>query len=272
MLKGKTPVLVAVFLGTLAGAVAWAAVKRKEREVKAGWTLVPVLVASRDLAEGSVVSWDSVSQRPIPEQFVTSSVVKPDSATYVIGQKVLVPLQAGDPLLWTQFEASRASERLSTTVVQKMRAITLDASGSKMGVGGWIRPNDHIDLLGTFRDPNTAEQTSVTLMQNVMVIAAGKLTGNTNVNLLPENAREFSSLTLLVLPEEAEILSLASDLGSLTATLRNPADIDTLEARGRTTLATLLTGVRETEFIRRRAHLITMIRKNDLTQESVPTP
>jgi pilus assembly protein CpaB len=153
-----------------------------------------------------------------------------------------------------------------------MRAITLDASGSKMGVGGWIRPNDHIDLLGTFRDPNTAEQTSVTLMQNVMVIAAGKLTGNTNVNLLPENAREFSSLTLLVLPEEAEILSLASDLGSLTATLRNPADIDTLEARGRTTLATLLTGVRETEFIRRRAHLITMIRKNDLTQESVPTP
>ena len=56
---------------------------------------------------------DMVSQRSIPEQFITSSVVKPDSASYVIGQKVMVSLQAGDPLLWSQFETSRAAERLT---------------------------------------------------------------------------------------------------------------------------------------------------------------
>lgn len=244
MLKGKTPLLIAVILGMLAGAVAWQGIKRKEKEVKAGWNLVPVIVANQDLAEGTVITYEMVSQRPIPEQFVTSSIVKPDSASYIIGQKVLVPLQTGDPLLWSQFETSKAAEKLSTIVQKKGRALTLDVSGSRMSVGGWVRPNDHVDIIGSFRDPGSGDQLAVTLMQNVVVLATGKITGTTNINLLPEGERDYQTLSLLVLPEEAEILSLAAELGSLTVTLRNPEDIDVQEERGRATIQTLLTGER----------------------------
>ncbi len=244
MLKGKTPLIVAIILGVLAGAVAFSAVKRKEKEVRAGWNLVPVVVAGQDISEGTVITYEMVSQRAIPEQFVTSSVVKPDSANYVVGQRVLVPLQAGDPLLWSQFETSKAAEKLSTIVQKKGRALTIDLTGAKMSVGGWIRPNDHVDIIGSFRDNSSGEQIAVTLMQNVVVLATGKITGTTNINLLPESERSYNNLTFLLLPEEAEILSLASELGGLTLTLRNPEDIDVQEERGRATMNTLLTGER----------------------------
>src|SRR4051812_46927445 len=199
MLKGKTPLLVAIVLGVLAGAVAYLSIKKKEREVKAGWNLVPVVVAADSVSEGTVVTYDMISQRPIPEQFVTSSVIKPDSANYIVGQKVLVPLQAGDALLWSQFETSKAAEKLSTIVQKKGRAVTIASSGTA-AVGGWIRPNDHIDIIGTFRDPQTQEQMAVTLLQNVVVLATGKITGTTNINLLPDSDRGFDNISLLVLP------------------------------------------------------------------------
>jgi pilus assembly protein CpaB len=244
MLKGKTPLLVAAVLGLLAGAMAYVAVLRQEREARAGWNLVEVVVAAQDIAEGTAATEEMLGKRKMPEQFVTRSVIKPDSAHLLIGQKILVPVQAGDPLLWTQFETSQAAEKLSTIVQKKGRALTLDLNGSKMSAGGWIRPNDHLDIIGTFRDPSTGEQTAVTLMQNVVVLATGRMTGTTNATLLPENERKYNTVTLLVLPEEAEILSLASELGQLSFTLRNPEDIDVQEERGRATLNTLLTGER----------------------------
>src|SRR6266550_1652143 len=156
MLKGKTPLLVALVLGLFAGVIAYSAIKKQEANVRRGWNLVPVVVAAVDISEGTQVSFDMISQRSVPEQFVTSSVVKPDSASYVVNQKVLVPVQAGDPLLWSQFETTKAAERLSTKVQKKARAITLDANKST-AVGGWVRPNDHVDIIGTRSEEHTSE-------------------------------------------------------------------------------------------------------------------
>jgi pilus assembly protein CpaB len=259
MLKGKTPLIVALVLGLLAGVVAYSAIKKKEADVRRGWNLVPVVVASQDIPEGTVVTFDMISQRSVPEQFVTSSVVKPDSASYVVNQKVLVPLQAGDPLLWSQFETTKAAERLSTKVQKKGRAITIEAKATT-AVGGWIRPNDHVDLIGTFRDPQTDENVAVTLLQNVIVLATGKITGTTNVNLIPENQREYSNISLLVIPEEAEILVLAQELGNLTLSLRNEDDVDIIEERGRATISTLLSGERTRVLEKKRQEIIQIIK------------
>ena len=246
MLKGKTPLVIALVLGLLAGIIAWSAIKKREADVRRGWSLVPVVVASQDIPAGAVVTLDMLSQRSVPEQFVTSSVVKPDSATYVVGQKVLVALQKGDPLLWSQFETTRAAERLSAKVQKKVRAITIE-SRPTTAVGGWIRPNDHVDVIGTFRDPQTDENVAVTLLQNVIVLATGKVTGTTNVNLIPE---------------EAEILTLAGELGNLTLSLRNEEDVDMLEERGRATIGTLLSGEPTRVLEQKRREIIQIIKGN----------
>ncbi len=259
MLKGKTPLVVALVLGLLAGVVAYSAIKKKESDVRRGWNLVPVVVAAADIPEGTVVTYDMISQRQVPEQFVTSSVVKPDSANYVLSQKVLVPLQAGDPLLWSQFETTKAAERLSSKIQKKGRAISIQAAKTS-AVSGWVRPNDHVDIIGTFRDPATNENTAVTLLQNVIILATGKITGTTKVNLIPESQREYQNVTLLVLPEEAEILVLAGEMGTLTLSLRNEDDVDTMEDRGRATIHTLLSGERTRALQEKRREIIQIIK------------
>jgi len=259
MLKGKTPLIVAAVLGLLAFVVSWSAIRKRESDVRKGWNLVPVVVAAVDISEGSVVTMDMVSQRSIPEQFVTNSVVKPDSANYIVGQKVLVTLQAGDALLWSQFETTRSAERLSTKVQKKARAITISTE-TKTSVGGWVRPNDHVDLIGTFKDPSSGEQVAVTLMQNILVIATGKITGTTNVNLVPEGQREYNNVSLLVTAEDVEMLVLAQELGALTMSLRNEDDLDMLGERGRATINTLLSGERLKILEQKRINTIQVIR------------
>ncbi len=271
MLKGKTPLIVAIVLGLVAGVVAWSAIKKKESDVRRGWNLVPVVVAAIDISEGTVVAFDMISQRSVPEQFVTSSVVKPDSASYVVNQKVLVPVQAGDPLLWSQFETTKAAERLSTKVQKKARAITIDANKSA-SVGGWVRPNDHVDLIGTFKDPQSNESVAVTLLQNVIVLATGKITGTTNVNLIPENQRDYNNVSLLVIPEEAEILVLAQELGGITMSLRNEDDVDVLEERGRATINTLLSGERTRVLQQKRFNTIQVIRGAAASENKAASP
>lgn len=271
MLKGKTPLIVAAVLGLLAFVVSWSAIKKREAEVRKGWNLVPVVVAAVDISDGAVVTLDMISQRSIPEAFVTASVIKPDSANYIINQKVLVPLQAGDPLLWSQFETTKGAERLSSKVQKKTRAITLMAKETG-SVGGWVRPNDHVDIIGTFKDPSTTEQVAVTLMQNVIVLATGKITGTTNVNLIPESQREYSNVSVMVIPEEAEMLVLAQELGNLTMSLRNEEDIDVMEDRGRATITGLLNGERTKAYQAKRLRTITVIRGSAATEQAASAP
>lgn len=92
-------------LVVVVGGYSW--VQRQVREAKRGWNLVPVVVASQDIPENTVVTFEMISQRSVPEQFVTSSVVKPDSASYIVNQRILVPAQAGDMMLWSQFETTK---------------------------------------------------------------------------------------------------------------------------------------------------------------------
>lgn len=259
MLKGRLPLVIALVLGALAGLIAFSAIEQKKKEVQAGWNLVPVIVANQDIPAGTMLDLDMISQRNIPDQFVTGSVVKPESANYIVGQKVLVPLQKGDPVLWSHFESNKGFEKLSTIIQKKLRAISIKATPVD-AVGGWIRPNDHIDLLGTFRDPDTRQLETVTLLQNVIVLATGKITGSTNINLIPESDRTYNNISLLVLPEEAEIVALAGQLGKLTLTLRNPEDLDTIQDKGHSTIKTLLTGERTQKLLVRRQATVTVIR------------
>ncbi|MFO0594942.1 MAG: protein kinase [Myxococcaceae bacterium] len=79
---------------------------------------LPVVVAAHDLPAGTVVTADMLMQRQLPRQFATTSIVKPDALSYVLGQKLLVDVQAGDLVLWSQFETSKqqSGEELVTVL------------------------------------------------------------------------------------------------------------------------------------------------------------
>jgi pilus assembly protein CpaB len=92
----------------VSGLVAYNWAHKSAAKAREGWNLLPVIVAAQDMEEGTVLTFDHVYQRSIPEQFVTASNVRPNAADHIINKKLLVPVKAGDPLLWTHFEASPA--------------------------------------------------------------------------------------------------------------------------------------------------------------------
>ena len=104
MPQGKTPVIVAIVLFGVGFFVSFTAIQKQRADVRKGWNTVPVLVANVDISEGTVVTTEMISQRSIPEQFVTSSVVKPDSASYVLNGTVRARLYAGDPVRWADVD------------------------------------------------------------------------------------------------------------------------------------------------------------------------
>ena len=66
--------------------------------------LVPVVVAAVDIKAGAVVTLEMISQRSAAPALATSSVIKPDSVSYIVNQKVRFPVLAGDLMLWSFFE------------------------------------------------------------------------------------------------------------------------------------------------------------------------
>ncbi len=252
------PFVVAAFFAAVAIGVVVLLLSGAENRVKKGWNLVPVVVATADLPEGTVISMEVLSQRSVPEQFVTSSVVRPDSTQFILNQKLLVPVQAGDPMLWTQFESSRTGERLSVKIQRRARAVSLHAPKT-VAVGGWIQPGDHVDVVASVHTTGP-EKVSVTLMQNLTVLSAGKTT-ETSLGSQREREKEYQDITVLLLPEEAEILTLASKLASLRFTLREGEDNDVSTERMQTRLSTLLDGQRVKVLQSRRYEAIKAIRK-----------
>ena len=260
MPSGKKSLLVALSLGLLAGLATWSAIDAQQRKVRDEWKTVRVLCAAREVPEGAELTRPMVAVREVPARFLTGSYVAVEQDGSVkndpVGQRVLVPLKAGDPVLVSHFAPARDAD-LSTMVHPKGRAVTVDVQ-ERNAVGLWVRPNDHVDVVGSFRDPQTQQLKSVTLLQNVVVLATGRINASTTAPA--DEDRRYTSVTLLVLPEEAEILTLAQETGTLTLLLRNPDDLDSQDKRAVVDQRQLLTGERAGELQQKRYRTIQIIR------------
>ncbi|MBS2021125.1 MAG: Flp pilus assembly protein CpaB [Deltaproteobacteria bacterium] len=261
MLSGKYPLFIALFLGLVAGVLAYSAIKAQQKKVRAGWDTVSIVCAKVDIPEGTELDKDMVEREDMPSRFVTESYIRADKGNGemdVVGQRVMVPLKAHDPILVSHFESARDTE-FSTMINPKGRAVTIDVT-DKQAVGLWVRPNDHVDVVGTFKDAESNGLKTVTLLQNVLVLATGRI--NANTTYIPDEDKRFQNVTLLMLPEEAEILTLAQEAGSITLLLRNPEDLDYQDNRRVVDSKALLAKNNTDELMVKRNKAIQIIRGN----------
>lgn len=70
---------------------------------------VTVLIATRDLAAGTMVRVSDVEARAVPSEIVTKSVVDQASAKFIVDQPLVMPMVKGDLVLWSFFQAAQAS-------------------------------------------------------------------------------------------------------------------------------------------------------------------
>jgi|GEM_PF-2348954 len=115
--SAATPIglLIGVGLGLLVGLLLGSVVGRLRgdaagRDARRGWNLVPVIVMAKDTPPGVRLTFDDISQRNIPEQFFTGSMVHPDEATLVMSSQLRFALKAGDVIQKTALAPAAPSE------------------------------------------------------------------------------------------------------------------------------------------------------------------
>jgi pilus assembly protein CpaB len=132
---------------------------------------------------------------------------------------VLYPLAAGQPIQERQLASPGSSSGLTVKIPDGMRAIALH-SDDIVGVAGFLLPGTHVDVLVTIHPPGEPDPVTNTVLQNVEVLTTGQKTEPD-----PEGKPVTATVvTLLVSPEQAEKVDLASTQGIVHFVLRNGVD------------------------------------------------
>ncbi|MGD0578515.1 MAG: Flp pilus assembly protein CpaB [Bryobacteraceae bacterium] len=201
---------------------------------------VKVVVAARDLPIGTLLKEGDVklvdwSGTPPPQ-----AIVRLEDA---VKHGVIATIYAGEPVLTVRLAATGAGGGLAATIPQGKRAVAVRVN-DVVGVSGFIQPGMRVDLLISGTPPggsnsNLGTQTR-TLLQSIEVLSAGQ-----NIQKDAEGKPiSVPVVNLLVTPEQAEMLSLASNETRIQLVLRNPLDTEEAKAPG-TALAYLYEGTPE---------------------------
>ena len=89
-----------------------------------------------------------------------------------------------------------------------------------VSVAGFVTPGTRVDVLLTGTPGAGGEQQTTTVLQNVAVLASGHTLERTATG----EAQNTAVITLLVSPDDAQRLTLASSEGHIQLALRNPLD------------------------------------------------
>jgi len=195
--------------------------------------MTDVVVPSENLTRGTLVDESVMSLRKIPTQYVDTNSVTADNFSLAIGQKLDFDIDAGTALLWAHLEGG-LSPTFSGKVPDGMRALTVRVDEIN-SVSGFLQPQDRIDLLFTYGDGENAKIRPI--IENLLVIATGVQTMVDKANY--SGQRAFTTITVQLRPVDAKKISLAQQIGSLTAILRNPEDTESVGMED-VTLAALL--------------------------------
>jgi pilus assembly protein CpaB len=201
-------------------------VRRFEREASGG-APVTLLVATKPIEPGTVLTEAMLAPRDVPIAYVESRAVRAAEKARVLGLRVSTRVQPQQTVLWTDMAIAADDRRdLSSLVEPGMRAVTIRArSGGSDRANELIRPGDRVDVVVTTGGMNEREpQTSRVLMQNVLVLAVGLDTGNDTGEKRAGTVRD-SLLTLSLTIRDAQVESLAAEKGRISVALRNPDDV-----------------------------------------------
>lgn len=213
--------------GILAGYLALLYVSEEPAPLKAEEPKgAQVVVAGRDLPSGTIltredleiVEWPSGN---IPEGFVSQT-------SDIVGRGVIAAVRRNEPLLETKLASKEAGGGLPITIPAGSRAISVEVD-EVIGVAGFVLPGTRVDVLATVMPgTNRSETTTRIILQNVQV-----LTADQSYQTDPAGDPVLVTVvTLLVRPDEAEALTLASTEGKIQLALRNTLDVDSVRTGG----------------------------------------
>jgi pilus assembly protein CpaB len=186
-----------------------------------------IIIAAKDLPIGTVLREGDLTTGEWVGTIPKGAVVNTVNA---LGRGVVCQLYEGEPIQETRLAAVGSGGGLAATIRQGMRACAIRVD-DVVGVAGFVRPGMRVDVLVSGTGPGaTANQGPKvkTLLQNIEVLSAGNDIQKDNEG----KPVQVQVVNLLVTPEQAELLSLASNQTKIQLVLRNPLDTDSPKTPG----------------------------------------
>ncbi len=206
--------VVALALGAFTSLFVLKSLRRSGGTVEAG---TDVIVAANDMQVGSRVGENEVRIAKYPAGELPPGYYSKRSQ--VLGRGVVVPITKGEFILPTKLAPENAGAGLPALIPPGMRAVSVRVN-DVVSVAGFVTPGTRVDVLLTGTPSGATEPQTTTVLQNVAVIAAGHTLERTATG----EAQNTPVITLLVSPDDAQKLTLASAQGRIQLSLRNPLD------------------------------------------------
>ena len=190
---------------------------------------VDILVARGDINLGQAVSAQDLQWQQWPTQAASPAFVrrsdKPDAVEQLSGAIARSPFVAGEPIREAKLIKANGSGYMAAVLDKGMRAVSTEIS-PETGAGGFILPNDRVDVILSRRDREAEKsgaaetQVSETILANIRVLAIDQTLGEKD----GQKVVVGKTATLELAPRQTETLALSRQRGTLSLALRSLAE------------------------------------------------
>jgi pilus assembly protein CpaB len=194
---------------------------------------VDVLVAKSDIGLGQTVTENEMQWQSWPASTASNTFIRrnqrPDATKEIAGSIARSPFIAGEPIREAKLVKADGSGFMAAILPTGSRAVSTEIS-PETGAGGFILPNDRVDVLRTWREknPNPAAPDLVlseVILFNIRVLAIDQAPKEKD----GQNSVIGRTVTLELKPEQSVTLAGARQAGSLSLALRSIADLNQVE-------------------------------------------
>ena len=176
-----------------------------------------VVVAAHDLQVGAKIEDTDVKLVRFPTADLPPNALH--RLPSAVGRGVVLPISQGEFVLMSKLAGENSGYGLPSLIPPGMRAVSVRVN-EVVSVAGFVVPGTRVDVLLTGNPSGGTDQQTTTVLENVAVIATGqKLERNSG-----GDPQTTPVITLLVSPDDAQKLTLASTQGRIQLSLRNPLD------------------------------------------------
>jgi pilus assembly protein CpaB len=194
---------------------------------------VDVLVAKSDIGLGQTVTPEALQWQTWPAATASNSFIRrndrPDATTQIAGSIARAPI-AGEPIREPKLVKANGSGFMAAILPAGMRAVSTEIS-PETGAGGFILPNDRVDVILSRREKNPDRGGSADIVNSEVILS------NVRVLAIDQAPKEKDgqttvvgkTVTLELKPEQAETLARARQSGTMSLALRSIADVNATE-------------------------------------------
>lgn len=238
--------LISLVIAVFAVFLLFSYVSQKEKNLLEMASPVQVLVAARDIPEGTRVEANMVEEAQIPRKYAQPGIFS--DSRRVVNRNINVPVLKGTQIIEPMF-AIADTEGISTKIPAGRRAFSVFVT-DVTAVGELVRPGDMVDLMvtvetGSFEDGIGISEEIITrtVLENILVLAvnqsssvrrtggAGDVSQEADGSIFRTRRQtanagreEIKTLTLSLNPREVQIMNLSQEIGTISASLRSSFD------------------------------------------------